>query len=211
MLLNFIKSLIIGFAASVPLGPIGILCIQKTISKGKGSGVSLGLGAALVDMFLSILCIYFLSFIDEFLAQNRDWVLLLGGIILGILGIMIAMKNPVRSFNEPREKRSRRYATDALQGFLMAVTNPGAPILLLSIFALVHFEPDTFGSIWLSALMPIGILIGGMFWWYMLCSVINRFRKRFQMRHLLFLNRICGVVIAAFGVIFFIRGGMALL
>ena len=213
MLLSFVKSILVGFAASVPLGPIGILCIQKTISKGKSSGIALGVGAAFTDFLWAILCIFFLSRIDTFLNDNYNLVLLIGGLFLLGLGVSLLLSNPLRMLRERKQQQqaSKGYATDAFQGFFMSLTNPGAPFLLLSVFAFMHFDPSAFDRFWVAVSLPFGVFIGGLLWWYLLCCGINLVRKWFQLRHLMFLNRISGLAIAVFGLYASVKGILALL
>ena len=207
ILWNFIKALIIGLGASIPLGPVGVLCIQKTISKGRWAGFSLGIGSSVTDVFYAGVALLSLSFVSEFLDRNRPWVMLIGGIIILIVGINIAFKNPVKQLRQRDEKRSRsRYFSDALQGFAMTISNPGALALMIGLFAFVGIEPEAYTSFESVALMLLGVLCGTGLWWFILSTVINLFRKHFQLRQLLLLNRISGALIAVLGLVAAVGG-----
>lgn len=207
MIIDFFKAVAVGLAGSIPLGPIGVLCIQKTISKGKWSGISLGIGTAFSDMIYAILALFSLAFINDFIDQNRIAVILAGGVIITAFGVSIIFKNPIKQMRHPKPMRKSGYITDGLQGFLMAITNPGAMVLLLSLFTFAHFDSRTMDSPLAVVILPLGVISGCVIWWYILCSFINRFRNKFRIRHLLLLNRLCGIAIAAFGVVA-VAGGL---
>lgn len=207
LLVNFIKALIIGLGASIPLGPVGVLCIQKTISKGRWSGFSLGVGSSVTDIFYSGVALLSLSFVSEFLDRNRVWVILIGGIIILFVGLNIALKNPVKQLRQRNNHQSRpNHITDGLQGFAMTITNPGALVLMLGIFAFVGVTPESYNEPFLIMVMMGGVFIGSVCWWFVLSSAINRFRKHFQLRQLLVLNRVCGTLIAVCGLIAMVGG-----
>jgi len=207
LLINFIKALFIGLGASIPLGPVGVLCIQKTISKGRWAGFSLGIGSSITDIFYAGVALLSLSFVSEFLDKNRPWVILIGGIIILFVGLDIALKNPVKQLrqrNAPQNKPN--VFTEGLQGFAMTITNPGALVLMLGLFAFVGITPESFTKPLSIAVMLGGVFLGTATWWFTLSSVINRFRKHFQLRQLLILNRVCGTMVAIFGLIATIDG-----
>ena len=207
LLINFIKALIIGLGASIPLGPVGVLCIQKTISKGRWAGFSLGLGSSITDIFYAGVALLSLSFVSEFLDRNRLWVVLIGGIIILIVGLNIALKNPVKQLRQRNRGQSKpNHFTDGLQGFAMTITNPGALVLMLFLFSFVGITPESFSAPLSIAVMLGGVFVGTAAWWFLLSSFINRFRKHFQLRQLLILNRVCGTLIAVFGLIATIEG-----
>lgn len=207
LIVNFVKALIIGLGASIPLGPVGVLCIQKTISKGRWSGFSLGIGSSVTDIFYSGVALLSLSFVSQFLDRNRVWVILIGGIIILFVGLKIAFQNPVKQLRQKNSPQSKsNHITDGLQGFAMTITNPGALVLMLGLFAFVGIKPESFSEPLSFAVMVGGVFIGTSLWWFVLSSVINRFRKHFQLRQLLILNRVCGTLIAVFGLIATIEG-----
>lgn len=210
---NLIKAIIIGLGASVPMGPVGILCIQKTISKGRRAGFTLGLGSSATDAFYAGAALLSLSFVSGFLERNRPWVMLVGGIIVFAVGVNIAFKNPVtqlRQRNNPKSGKSKLFA-DALQGFAMTISNPGALALMIGVFAFVGVKPEDFTSALSIIVMILGVVIGSTLWWFLLSSVINIFRDKFGLRQLLILNRISGAIIAFLGLMAAVKGLIDLL
>ncbi|MBQ5530361.1 MAG: LysE family transporter, partial [Bacteroidales bacterium] len=101
MVLNFLKAILIGLAASIPLGPLGIVCIQKSLDKGRWAGFAVGVGSSIADTFYAAIALFSVSFISEFLNRNYDWVMLIGGAIILLIGLQIALKNPIKDLNRP--------------------------------------------------------------------------------------------------------------
>ncbi len=202
MLENFIKAIIVGLGASIPLGPLGIMCIQKTISKGRSSGFAIGLGSSLADVFYATIALFSLSFINDFIDQNRAWVIFIGGIIIFFIGLNIAATNPVRQIRQPRKSNGTKHAQEILQGFAVTISNPGALVLLLGFFALVGINiGDQQYTRYSVVVILAGIFLGTTSWWFILSAGINIFRRRFRLRQLLWINRISGTLIALLGLI----------
>ena len=200
MVLYFIKAILIGLAASIPLGPLGIVCIQKTLSKGRWAGFAVGLGSSLADTFYATIALLSVSFISEFLNRNNDWVMLIGGIIILIIGLQIAFKNPIKDLRRPNAGSfSSRHFQEVGRGLLMTITNPGALVLMLGLFAFFHLDlGDSYKTVDV-LVVRAGIFLGTAAWWFLLSSGISLFRKRFQLRQMLIINRISGAMIALLG------------
>ena len=89
MIEDLIKGIIVGLGASIPLGPIGVLCIQRTLSKGKWSGFATGMGASISDIIFSAIALLGLSFVNDFLTTYREWVMVFGGAVVTGFGVKI--------------------------------------------------------------------------------------------------------------------------
>ena len=96
MLLDIIKGFVIGICASMPVGPIAILVVQKTLSKGRYAGFVSGLGASVVDTVYAILALFALAFAQQMIERHENLILLAGGSILTLIGISMALSNPLR-------------------------------------------------------------------------------------------------------------------
>ena len=200
MVLNFLKAILIGLAASIPLGPLGIVCIQKTLSKGRWAGFAVGIGSSIADTFYAAIALFSVSFISEFLDRNYDWVMLIGGVIIFIIGLQIALKNPIKDLRRPNaEVLSSRHVREVGRGLLMTITNPGALVLMLGLFAFFHLDMGSSYSTYDVLFVLSGILLGTATWWFLLSSGISLFRKRFRLRQMLIINRISGTLIALLG------------
>ena len=199
MLLNFLKAILIGLAASIPLGPLGIMCIQRTLDKGRWAGFAVGVGSSLGDVIYASIALFSVAFISEFLDRNHDWVMLIGGLVIFFIGLQIAVKNPIKDLRQRKIDAVSMNAKDVFRGFLMTILNPGALVLMLGIFA--FFGLDLGGG---PRPLAVAVVLGGIFlgtalWWFVLSSGISLFRKRFRLRQLIIINRISGIAIALLG------------
>ncbi|MBQ0024616.1 MAG: LysE family transporter [Bacteroidales bacterium] len=199
---SFVRAILIGLGASIPLGPLGIMCIQKTLSKGRWSGFSVGLGASLGDTIYAAIALFSIAFVSEFLDNNRLWVMVIGGAIIFFIGLMIAMKNPIKDLRQTKTINATKHLQDVGTGFLMTMTNPGAIVLMLALFAYFHLDLGSVGyKPYAVSVVLSGIFIGTATWWFILSGTISLFRKRFRLRQLITVNRVSGIAIAVFGLI----------
>lgn len=207
MLIVFLKGLIVGLGASIPLGPLGVLCIQKTLSKGRISGFLTGLGASVSDTIYSAISILGLFLIDDFVNEHKILVLLIGGFVIVLIGVKVYFTNPVRQIRQ--KNPNGRMAQDFFEGFLMTITNPGSLFLIFAMFALVRLNISDYhgeAAHYVSYLILWSIFLGSALWWFTISTVINIFRKRFRLKQLILLNRIAGAVIIVLGIISMAEG-----
>ena len=207
MLEVFLKGLIIGIGASIPLGPIGVLCIQKTLSKGRLAGFLTGLGASISDTFYSAISLLGLFLVDTFVDNHKALVMLVGGIVIALIGVKVYFTNPVRQIKQ--KKKPSRGIADMFESLAMTITNPGSIFLILAMFAAVRLDMSAYSpeeSRHAIRLVLVGIFLGSALWWYLLSTLINVFRKKFRIKQLIIINKISGIVILALGVISFGEG-----
>ncbi|MBQ1218830.1 MAG: LysE family transporter, partial [Bacteroidales bacterium] len=131
MLTSLAKGIIVGIGASIPLGPLGVLCVQKTLSKGRNCGLITGLGASVSDTFYAAISLLGLAFLQNIIDQNMDWVMLLGGIVIAFIGVKIFKTNPIKQIRQ--KKSSKSYVEDFFEAFFMTITNPGSLLLILGL------------------------------------------------------------------------------
>lgn len=196
---EIIKGIIVGLGASIPLGPIGILCIQRTLSKGRWSGFATGMGAAISDIIFSAIALLGLSFVNDFLNTYREWVMMFGGAVVGGFGVKIFVTNPIKQIKRVQEG-NHQYIQDFVSSFIMTITNPGAIFLIIGMFAFIGIDTGQyeFGLVIAPALM--GVFIGTMAWWFTLSTVINMFRNKFRLKQLMITNWIAGTIVMAIGI-----------
>ena len=193
-----IKGLIVGFLASIPLGPVGVLCIQRTINKGRYSGLISGMGAATVDMFFALVAALGLTYIINFIEEQQFLIQLIGGGVLIFLGTKIFNTNPIKQIRKHRRKKNK-LIEDYLSVFFLTLSNPLALFLFVAAFAGIGMVTSKDSSL-KSALIILGVFLGAMLWWSVLTSLIDLFRKRFRLKQLWWINKIAGVLIIIFGV-----------
>ena len=205
MIIDFIKGIIVGLGASIPLGPIGILCIQRTLSKGKWSGFATGMGASISDLIFSAVALLGLSFINDFLTQYREWVMAIGGVIVAAFGVKIFISNPIKQIKRVNEG-NHQYIQDAVTAFVMTISNPGAIFLIIGMFAFIGIDTGQyeFGIVLAPALL--GVAVGTLAWWITLSTVINLFRNKFRLKQLLITNWIAGAIVMIIGIISIFEG-----
>lgn len=199
MLTGLLKGLLVGIIVSIPVGPLGLLCIPRTLARGRRSGLAVGLGGTASDTLYSALALFALSFISGFIDAHEGWVLLAGGLIISITGIRLAVsRNHVRNPEAigARANAPARHAEEALNGFLISVTNPGTLVCLLWLFTFLEMDtsrPEIMALEW------TGVITGSATTWFAITWGINRFRKSITVGQLHTLTRICGSIILLIG------------
>ncbi len=191
------KGVIIGLFASVPLGPIGVLCIQRTLSKSHKSGFISGLGAAGADMIFASVALFSLTLVLSFIEAHMKIIQIIGGLCVMVVGVRIFMINPVVQIRRNRAGKDSLWQ-DFLSLFFITLANPAFILIFVALFATFGVDYQTMGVVdGLS--MVAGVLCGGALWWFTLTFMVNLLRKKFRPRHLLWINRISGFVIVALG------------
>ncbi len=193
----FTKGILIGLISSIPLGPAGVLCIQRTLSKNRASGFVSGLGASSADLLFAAVALFSLAFVMGFIEHHLNIIKVIGGICVVAVGVSIFMKNPVVQIRRNRAGQDS-YWSDFLSVFFVTLANPAFILIYVALFA--AFGISTSDTSMADALtMILGVFSGATGWWFLLSFVINIFRHKFRPRHLLWINRIAGVVIVVLG------------
>lgn len=199
----------IGVLVSAPMGPVGMLCIQRTLEKGRRAGFYTGVGAALSDLLYCLLTGFGLSFIEEFLEQNQNIIQLIGSTVLIAFGIYLFKSNPSKRLKKPRET-SVSIKKNVLTGFLFTVSNPLILFLIIGLFARFNFllpEMQFYHYI----IGFISILGGALLWWWIVTAFVDKVRAHFNIRSMWLINRIIGGVILLFAAIGIFNSIMAYL
>ena len=199
--LNFlIKGITIGFVASIPLGPVGVICIQRTLCKSRRSGFVSGLGAAAADMIFAIIAAFFLTMVLAFVQRYIDILKVVGGIAVIIVGVNIFLKNPVVQIRRNRANKGSLWS-DFLSVFGITLTNPAFILMFIALFASFGINNEGTLPYVQGAGLIGGVLLGASLWWFVLTLGISFLRKWFRPRHMLYLNRISGALIVGLGAI----------
>lgn len=196
-MIDILKAFLIGICASAPIGPIAIMVIQKSLSKGHKAGFITGLGACLVDTVFAIVAIFALAFAQEIIDSHRELILIAGGLVVAILGWSMSVSDPFRKMKADTSQSVS--VTDFIQAIVMGFSNPGAIFVIFALFA--FFGIDTSGSHnWKVAPVIIAVSAGAAFYWFIVTAFLSHFRKRFKMRTILWINRIAGAIIIIIGI-----------
>jgi threonine/homoserine/homoserine lactone efflux protein len=186
-LLFLLKGISVGFLASVPLGPIGVLCIQRTLSRGKMVGFVSGLGAAFSDTIYAIIAGFSLSFVLNIIESQMLWFQLAGAVILLFMGIRIFLSNPASQLRRQKSKNTA-LLQDFASTFLITITNPLAIFLFIAAFSFVGSEKQLSSQL----LLVGGVFIGASAWWLTLTMLVGLFRHKINLRRLYWINKIAG-------------------
>ena len=177
------KGIVIGVLVSAPMGPIGMLCIQRTLNKGRWHGFVTGLGAALSDVIYAALTCLGMGVVVNFVEANQTPLQLIGSIVLGIFGYYIFQSNPVRNLKKQREKKLS-FTQDFITAFLLTFSNVLIVLLYIGLFARFGF-----------------IGVGAVLWWFGITYIVAKLKKWFNVRGIWLLNRIVGSVIIVLAII----------
>jgi len=199
--LLLLKGIIVGISTSAPLGPLGILCIQRTINKGVLSGLVSGLGAAVADIIYAAIAGFGISIIADFLKEYQMLIRILGGIVLLIVGIMIFRSNPIKQIRQQKAQK-RNYVSDFISSFVITFTNPITIVVFGAVFASLGLDQVT--NLNPIVLTLLGIFAGALLWWLALTIFINIFRNKIRLRNLWWINKITGIVVSVFGLAIFV-------
>ncbi len=196
------RGVAIGALISAPMGPIGMLIIQRTLSKGRWPAMFTGMGAALSDLIYCLLAGLGLSFVTDFIEKQQLWLQLGGGVVLAIFAAYLFRKNPTRSLKSVESASPTNYWTDFVTGFLFTFSNPLILFFIVGLFARFCIILPDFG-VHHYIFVYVCILGGALLWWYGVTWLVNRLRRRVNVRSLWLVNRIISVILfvmAVFGI-----------
>ena len=188
----------VGLMVSIPLGPIGVLIIQKTIQKGRLAGFISGLGAAVADMLYATAAAFGLGMVLSFIKTQEFYLQLVGSIFLVYVGLRIYLTNPIKQIRGTNKPGKKGMLGDFLSIFFLTASNPIAVFVFVAVFA----GASIFGSnptLKIELFLILGVLLGGALWWYTLSTIINIFRKKFRLKQLFWINKTSGIIIAVLG------------
>jgi len=194
-----IRGLAAGLIITAPVGPVNVLCVQRTITKGWRSGLFSGLGSAAADTIYAAIAGFSISFIIQFLLREIFWIRFFGGILLIGLGVWYYFRP---SQHLETEKKGPSVTSDSASTFLLTLTNPTTVLSFLAVLAGLGLSESR--PWYLTLVMIGGIFAGAMLWWFILTGVANRLRDKFTDRSMVWMNRIGGLAIGIFGVVMLI-------
>lgn len=195
------KCMLVGIVASAPMGPVGILCIQRTMQKGRVYGIVTGAGAALSDIIYALITGCGVAFVMNIVdtPQNIFWLKLVGSAMLFVFGIYMFRTHP-KSFRKSGNNGKGTLLHNFTTAFFLTLSNPLIIFLFIALFNMVTFPiPDQF---LLNFLGYVSIVGGAMLWWLGLTYVIDKMRNSFGLRGILRLNQGIGIIVLASSVIY---------
>ena len=196
MALSFwLRGVLIGFAIAAPVGPIGVLCIRRTLAQGRAAGLVSGLGAATADALYGCVAGFGLTFISNFLVSQQFWLRLIGGAFLCFLGLKTLLAKPAQ---QAAPARGTGLAGAYASTFFLTLTNPMTVLSFAAIFAGLGLASTTAGY-GPAAVLVLGVFTGSALWWLILSGGVGVFRDKVHPHGLHWINRISGAVLTGFG------------
>jgi threonine/homoserine/homoserine lactone efflux protein len=179
------------------VGPIGVLCIRRTLAEGRATGFASGLGAASADAIYGCVAGFGLTFISDFLVNQKTWLQAIGGLFLLYLGIKTLLAKPAQQ--AASAKGSGLIGTYA-STFFLTITNPMTIISFIGVFVGLGLAGSS-GSYASAGILVLGVFIGSALWWLALSGGVGLVREKFNANGMQWVNRISGAIITVFGVV----------
>lgn len=196
-MLLFIKGIALGFSIAAPVGPIGLLCIKRTLANGMGTGFISGLGAATADAIYGFIAVLGISAVSVFLVDHQSYLRLSGGVFLLYLGYTAFKSMPAEiAANADGEGLIGAYVST----LFLTITNPMTIMSFAAVFA--GLGVGAIGESYISSFsLVIGVFIGSMLWWLILSGMVNVLRHKLDRKRLKLVNQLSGIIIIAFGIV----------
>ncbi len=192
----FGKGIIIGLAAAIPLGPVGVLTLRRALCWGRPAAIATGLGAASIDGFYALLAATGVGWLSAKLLQYRDSLHLYGGVLVILLGLWVFFRQLPR---EPEENQNGRLLSGYTTGLLITASNPLLIIYLSGMFAAAGLGSVVAKQPLLGILAVLGVFCGSAMWFSFLSILAARWRQRLMGDGLIWVNRITGLLLVALG------------
>ena len=195
-----IEGLVIGLLVSIPLGPVGVLCIQRTLNKGRLSGFASGLGAALADTFYATIAGFGVSAIMQYLFEYESILKTVGAILLIIMGIKLIRTNPAVQLRKSRlQKKGKGFFADLASVFVLTILNPVTFVAFITFFANIKTLQEHPYALSVLTLI-LSVMAGALLWWLTLIFIVSIFRNKFRLRIMLYINRVSGIIVELFAI-----------
>jgi threonine/homoserine/homoserine lactone efflux protein len=193
---TLLRGLLIGFSIAAPVGPIGVLCIRRTLADGRATGLAVGLGAATADAVYGAIAGFGLTAVSSLLVRQQGVLRLVGGLFLCYLGVRTFLASPAQD--------AARAGGAGLLGaftstFGLTLANPATILSFVAVFAGLGIAGA--GSWREATVLVAGVFLGSALWWLLLSGAVGALRSRLDLRALRWINRLSGLVLLGFGII----------
>ncbi len=199
------RGLIIGVSIAAPVGPIGLLCIQRTVIQAHTSGFVSGLGAATADAVYGSVAGFGLDLVSNFLINQRIWIHLIGGALLLLLGIKVLLTRPAEQAAQTKYT-VRGIWWSYLSTFLLTITNPMTILAFVAVFAALGVASSSNDYV-SASFTVIGVFLGSALWWLILSSVAGWLRGKLNRTAILWMGKLSAVIIIGFGIVGIVSAG----
>lgn len=196
LLVFFLKGIVVGAVIAVPVGPVGVLCLRRTIFEGRLAGLVSGLGAATADALFGVVAAFGLTFVSDWLIGWQDWLRAAGGVYLLYSGGSALLSKPQDKIAEQSDAES--LFRDFASAFALTITNPLTILVFLAIFTALGLG-GTQATLVRAAILVLGVWFGSFLWWLALSLGIGTIRSSIEPRHLAWISRVSGIILFATG------------
>src|SRR6185503_2527961 len=198
-----LRGVAIGFSIAAPVGPIGVLCIRRTLAQGRLCGFASGLGAATADALYGCIAGFGLTAVSDLLIGHQTWLRLIGGLFLCWLGVKNFLAKPAQQAAAPKRGALMGAYVSTL---FLTISNPMTIISFAAIFAAMGLGGGTTDYAG-AALLVLGVFFGSAAWWLLLSGGVGMFREKLNNDSLRWVNRVSGAIIAGFGLVCLLNFG----
>jgi threonine/homoserine/homoserine lactone efflux protein len=192
-----VKGFVIGLSLAVPVGPIALLCIRRTLTRGAASGISSGLGAATADGIYSLIAAFGITFIANFLFSHNIILRVVGGGVLCYIGVKIFLSVPGENSSSTQEDG---LVHDYVSALLLTLTNPMLVVAFAAVFAAAGVGYPK-GNYLDTVVLVVGVVLGSTLWWLILSGAAGYLHRKIDNRMLRLANQVSGTILAGFGLI----------
>jgi threonine/homoserine/homoserine lactone efflux protein len=201
---TIIKGLLIGLIVSAPMGPIGVLCVQRTLNRGRWHGFVTGLGAVASDLLYAIVTGWGMNYVIDFIEANKTPIQLCGSVFLFIFSYFVFRSNPIRRLTKQSDNVTP-YWQDFVTAFFLTLSNVTIIFFYIALFARFNFiNPENPLINEIVGIFCIGV--GAVGWWVFISGLVHRLRERFNPRGLKAFNILLGCILIIIGIIGLITG-----
>lgn len=193
-----VKGCVVGLLVSAPMGPIGMLVVQRTLNRGRWHGFVSGLGAMLSDMVYATVTLAGMSAANDFLTANEKLLQLIGSVVLILFGYGVFRNNPLKGWTPHLQAEDTRYIKDFATAFLLTLSNFAIIFVFITLFARFQFNSVEFGT-GLLGLSIVSVGLGALVWWFFITSFVSKIRKHFNRRGIIVLSRVVGAILMLIG------------
>lgn len=194
----FLKGLMLGFSIAAPVGPIGVLCIQRTLRYGRLAGIASGLGAALADAFYGMVVVVGLTSLTQCLLTNQKLLALFGGLFLIYLGVKTLLQKSPSLTDHTMQATTLTH--NFLSTFALTLTNPMTMLAFAAMLTSISVYTTTQGTLLTNSLFVSGVFIGSMLWWIFLALITGSLRSMMNQKLHAIINYISGSIICLYGI-----------
>lgn len=201
MAIELVKAMVVGICAAVPVGPVLMIVLQKTLRRGRWAGTVAGIGSALVDTLYAAIGLYALSLLQDFITRETPYIMLFGGMLVCLLGAMLFFKDTSDGLEAGESHFTM--AGYAVQTAGCALSNPAAVAVMMAILSVFGLDAQSISApLWA---ILVCVFLGEMLYWFCLSEAVGKF-MRVRPSTLRIFSKICGVGIAAFGIVLIVKG-----